>query len=42
MMVSLKTIIPQDRHSFNSWRAVHEQSADFSHTQIKFKCLRSS
>jgi hypothetical protein len=34
MMVLLKTIIPESRHSFNSLRAVHEQSADFSHTLL--------
>jgi NAD-dependent dihydropyrimidine dehydrogenase PreA subunit len=33
MTVLLKTIIPESRHSFNSLRAVHERSADFSHTQ---------
>jgi hypothetical protein len=34
MTVSFKTIIPESRHFFNSLRAVHERSADFSHTQM--------
>jgi hypothetical protein len=34
MTVSLKTIIPESRRSFNSLRSVHERSADFSHTHL--------
>jgi hypothetical protein len=31
--VSVKTIIPEDRLSFNSFHVVRERSTDFSHTQ---------
>jgi hypothetical protein len=32
--VSVKTIIPEDRLSFNSFHVVRERSTDFSHTQL--------
>jgi hypothetical protein len=33
--VSVKTIIPENRLSFNSFHVVRERSTDFSHTHIK-------
>jgi hypothetical protein len=34
--VSVKTIIPEDRLSFNSFHVVRERSTDFSHTHLNF------
>jgi hypothetical protein len=38
--VSVKTIIPEDRLSFNSFHVVRERSTDFSHTQKNYIDLR--